>query len=78
MLTTPLTLWVAMAMVGAFAAHLGPLGFMTEFVDPANPEADPVTLPGFVSLVFLALAGVVIFLRRDELPGVGKTRSSES
>ena len=67
---------VALAMVGAFASHLGPLGMMPEFVDPANPDGDPVSLPGFVSLIFLALGLVVVFLRRDELPIIGKKNAA--
>ncbi len=66
---------IALAMVGAFASHVGKLGMMAEFIS-VDPEVDPVTVPGFLSLALLAVAVVVVFLRRDELPIVGKKKAA--
>lgn len=69
-------LLVALAMVGAFGAHVAtPLGFMPEFTSPQDPE-ETVALPGFFSLIFLALGLAVLFLRRDMLPIGGKKPES--
>ena len=60
------------AMVGAIGSHtFTPLGWMPELA--ATEGADPEAMPLVVfAAVFLALSLVVVFLRRDELPLVGK------
>jgi uncharacterized membrane protein YphA (DoxX/SURF4 family) len=73
-------LLLALAMAGAFGSHIAtPLGFMPEFVDPSNTDGDATTVPGFMSLIFLALSLVVIYLRRDELPfGKNKAQATDN
>jgi uncharacterized membrane protein YphA (DoxX/SURF4 family) len=66
---------LSVAMLGAFATHLGPLGMFPEFTEPETGET--ITLPFFFSLVFLAVGLGVVVLRRDELPGVGPKRATK-
>ncbi len=56
-----------LAMFGAIASHLGPLGIMPELTDPGTGEKGPVPM-FFMAIAFLVLAAVVVYLRRDQLP----------
>ncbi len=57
-------------MLGAIGSHLGPLGIETELMIDGETETLPQLFP--MSIVFLLLASVLVFLRRDELPVVGE------
>lgn len=65
-------LLIVLAMAGAFASHLGPLGVSPEFTNPktGGTEAPPMF---FMAIGLLMLGAVVVFLRRDQLPVVGKS-----
>ena len=60
-------LLLALTMLGALAAHLGPLGIAPEFTDPETGEV--LAPPLFFMAIGLLVFGLgVVVLRRDELP----------
>jgi putative oxidoreductase len=56
---------LVLAMLGAFGTHVGPLGMFPEFT---SADGETVSLPFYMSLIFLVVGAGVVVLRRDELP----------